>query len=301
MSDNYAIGISTKEDDHEEESKKKPSIQGFWFPYQEHFEAQPNDIFVCSFPKTGTTWLKALAFAISTRNQVGLKPSPLLTNMPHECVPFLEFDPVHHDKRDPDQLPLFATHIPYDSLPKSIIESAGCKIIYICRDPKDTFVSLWYFLTKLTDTEVCFEKEFDLFCQGKSGFGPFWDHVLGFWKASLESPERILFLKYEDMKKDHNLFYVRRLAEFMNQPFTKEEEDKQLPKKIMDLCSFGNLSSLEVNKNEKYFAEFGIKNSAFFRKGEIGDWKNHLTKEMAETIDRISEEKLGTCGLKFGA
>ncbi|KAI5660066.1 hypothetical protein M9H77_28859 [Catharanthus roseus] len=285
--------------------------QGFWFPYsflvgllsiQEHFKPLPTDIFLCSFPKTGTTWLKALTFAISTRNRFGPN-HPLLSTLPHECVPFLEVDLVHDGtnyNRDP-QLPLLATHVPYTSLPKSIIE-LGCKIIYICRDPKDTFVSLWYFLIKLTGRELgeitnhklCFQKEFEQFCEGKSSYGPFWDHVLEFWKASLENPERILFLKYEDMKKDNNLFYVRRLAEFINQPFSEEEEDKGVPQKIMELCSFGNLSGLEVNKTGKHRADtgLGINNNAYFRKGEIGDWKNHLTKEMAETIDRIAEENL---------
>ncbi|KAI5660064.1 hypothetical protein M9H77_28857 [Catharanthus roseus] len=284
--------------------------QGFWFPYcylesimsvQEQFKAQSTDIVLCSYPKTGTTWLKALTFAISTRNGFG-DNHPLLTNMPHECVPFLEVDFVHHDdttyNRDP-QLPLLATHLPYTSLPKSIIESKGCKIIYIWRDPKDTLVSLWHFLIKLIGKGVCFEKEFDQFCQGKSSYGSFWDHVLGFWKASLENSEKVLFLKYEDMKKDNNLFYVRRLAEFMNQPFSEEEEDKGVPQKIMELCSFGNLSGLEVNKTGKHRADtgLGINNNAYFRKGEIGDWKNHLTREMAEAMDRISEEKFGTCVL----
>ena len=46
-----------------------------------------------------------------------------------------------------------ATHIPYTSLPKSII-SSGCKIIYIFRDPKDVIVSLWHFSQKLSPEGV---------------------------------------------------------------------------------------------------------------------------------------------------
>ncbi|GAA0138941.1 hypothetical protein LIER_35004 [Lithospermum erythrorhizon] len=53
-----------------------PEYQGFWytsgflekvFSFQENVKADPSDILVCSFPKTGTTWLKALSFAIVTR------------------------------------------------------------------------------------------------------------------------------------------------------------------------------------------------------------------------------------------
>lgn len=297
--------------------------QGFWYSHeflsriisaQENFKAKNTDIVLCSFPKTGTTWLKALTFAISTRHRyygAVNHDHPLLTHMPHECIPFLEVDLAVLDQdnnfnRDP-QLPLLATHVPYTSLPKSIIESLprGCKIVYVWRDPKDTFISLWYFLNKFMGNvekkrEFSFESEFDRFCQGKSFYGPFWEHVLGFWNASLENPERVLFLKYEDMKKE-TLFYVKKLGEFLNVPFSEEEENEGVPRKIMELCGFENLSNLEVNKTGKHRAEtgFGINNSLYFRKGQVGDWKNHLTKEMTERIDAITKQKFGDSGLHF--
>lgn len=71
------------------------------------------------------------------------------------------------------------------------------------------------------------------------------DHVLGYWKQSLDKPESLLFLKYEELTKD-TLFYVRKLAEFMGKPFSRDEG---LPERIVKLCSFDNLSNLEVIKN----------------------------------------------------
>ena len=41
---------------------------------------------------------------------------------------------------------------------------------------------------------VEFEEAFELFCEGVSYFGPYWDHVLGYWRASLEYFEKIFFL-----------------------------------------------------------------------------------------------------------
>lgn len=280
---------------------------------QEKFKALPTDIILCSMPKTGTTWLKALTFAIVTRkvffgdapSSTTYSPSsPLLTSVPHDCVPFLELNMIHDDDRDPHKFPLLSTHLPYTSLPKSILEIAGCKIIYICRDPKDTFVSLWCFYLKQfidaseTKAKNFFETEFEQYCRGKTGYGPFWDHVLSFWKASLENPEKVLFLKYEDMKKD-TLPHIRRLAEFVNQPFSEEEEKDGVPQKITELASFSSLRSLEVNKSGKYGIPGGmiLDNSTFFRKGEIGDWKNHLTREMAERMDAITKQKFS--GLHF--
>ena len=289
--------------------------QGFWHTFfylegllsaQQHFKPQTNDIILSSFPKTGTTWLKAMSFAIMTRSSVDISASPLLTTMPHECVLSLEGALAHNSFHRNQDTPLIGTHVPYTSLPKSIIDS-GCKIIYICRDPKDTFVSLWQFARNAslkgadssTGEDAELEKAFELFCDGVTYYGPYWDHVLGYWKASLESPERILFLKFEDLKKEA-LFYVKKIAEFISYPFSLEEEEKGMVQKIVDLCSFQNLSELEVNKTGHLHGNM-FEKRLFFRKGETGDWKNYLTPTMATRLDQITEQKLRSSGLTFNA
>ncbi|XP_059639501.1 flavonol 3-sulfotransferase-like [Cornus florida] len=285
--------------------------QGFWYPSlflesiistQEHFKAQPTDLIVCSAPKSGTTWLKALTFAITTRNQFNESTNPLLTTIPHECIPLLEYDLAKNPTYRPPKLPLLATHLPYTSLPRSIL-ACGCKILYVCRDPKDTFVSLWHFACKLGPKDAQYlplEKAFEQFCKGISAYGPYWDHALGYWKASLECPERVMFLKYEDMKRD-TVFHVKRLAEYAGQPFSMEEEMEGVPQRITELCSFEHMSNLEVNKSGKHRpnSPMAINNSMYFRKGIVGDWKNHLTTEMIELLDQITEQKLGGSGLTF--
>ena len=54
---------------------------------------------------------------------------------------------------------------------------------------------------------------------------------------------------------------------------------------------------MEVNKTGK--AQSNLNYSSFFRKGEVGDSKNHLTPEMENKIDMIVEEKYKGSGLKF--
>ncbi|KAK9284551.1 hypothetical protein L1049_023726 [Liquidambar formosana] len=281
--------------------------QGFWYHSnslegvmlaQEHFKAQPSDILVCSAPKSGTTWLKALTFAIVTRTHFNDSSNPLVTTLPHECLPSLD-QKLHN--RNPE-FPLLATHTPYTSLPKSITSELGCKIVYMCRDPKDAFVSTWHFARKLPiygQEPISLEAAFELFCKGVSFFGPYWDHVLGYWKASLEWPERVMFIKYEDMMRD-TVLYVKRLAEFMGYPFSSEEEREGAVEKIIELCSFENLSNLEVNKNGmRPPRSLVAENNAFFRKGKVGDWQNHLTTEMAERLNQITDQMLGRSGLRF--
>ncbi|KAI8028234.1 Cytosolic sulfotransferase 14 [Camellia lanceoleosa] len=127
------------------------------------------------------------------------------------------------------------------------------------------------------------------------GFGPFWDHALGYWKESLERPHKVLFLMYEDLKEDITL-QIKRLAEFMGVPFSLEEERKGVIEEISKLCSFNNLRELEVNKSGSLLQ---FENKTFFRRGEVGDWVNHLTSEMVQRLNKIMEEKLDNSGLTF--
>ncbi|KAI7732346.1 hypothetical protein M8C21_021263 [Ambrosia artemisiifolia] len=269
---------------------------------QQSFKARPSDVFLCSAPKTGTTWLKALAFAILTRHQYDESTSPLLKTMPNECIPLLEKDLEQvEDNHKNSCFPLVGTHLPYSSLPESILTS-NCKIVYIYRNIKDVIVSHYHFLreaAKLPMEDAPFEEAFDEFCEGKSWCGPYWDHILGYWKARLERPEIILFLKYEDMRKDPTS-NVKRLAEFIGYPFTIEEEKAGVIESIIKMCSFENLSNLEVNKYGKHRAKesnIAIENRHFFRKAKDGDWENYFTNEMIENVDKLIDQKLSATDL----
>ncbi|KAK7833718.1 flavonol sulfotransferase-like [Quercus suber] len=175
-------------------------------------------------------------------------------------------------------------------------------------DPKDVFVSLWHFSQKSESVtkameDLHLEDALMYFCEGLSSSGPYWDHVLGYWRASLESQERILFLKYEDLMND-TVYWVKEMAMFMGYPFSLKEEEKGAVQKIIDQCSFENMSSLEVNKSgipEIRPKEIVNKNNIFFRKGKIGDWKNHLTSEMAMQLDQITKQKLNGSRLTLDA
>ncbi|MFS7956294.1 putative quercetin-3-sulfate 4'-sulfotransferase [Helianthus anomalus] len=265
---------------------------------QQTFRAAPSDIFLCSFPKTGTTWVKSLAFAIVTREKYDESTNPLLTSLVHECVPFLERDIEKiDDNHKNSNFPLVATHLPYASLPESVLAS-NCKIVYIYRNTKDVIVSLYHFLRealKLSMEDAPFEDAFDEFCQGICSSGPYWDHILGYWKASLERPERILFLKYEDLKRDP-ASNAKRLAEFIGYPFSLDEEKAGVVDNIINMCSFENLSNLEVNKTGTR-KPGAIENRLYFRKAKDGDWKNYFTDEMKEKIDKLMDEKLSGTGL----
>ncbi|XP_022743892.1 cytosolic sulfotransferase 15-like [Durio zibethinus] len=134
---------------------------GFWFKLEyvkatmaieNHFKPLPSGIVLASFPTTGTTRLKALTLSLLGHYSI-LKP----TNR------------------------VFNTHPPYSILPDRI-EKPNCGIVYIASNPADTFVPLWHVYNKQFGTTISLEEAFDEFCQDSVPAGPYFNHVVEFWK-----------------------------------------------------------------------------------------------------------------------
>ncbi|KAM7508023.1 hypothetical protein LguiA_018476 [Lonicera macranthoides] len=251
--------------------------------FQKHFQAQDTDILVATVVKSGTTWLKAITFSIMNRPKYSYTENPLLTTNPHVLVPNLELELYSRDENSNiNDLPfprLLSTHVPYNSLPHSILNSKY-RIVYICRNPLDQFVSYWHFLISVIKSlhiedkveSPSLDETFELFCRGEHSFGPFWEHALGYWRASIECP---------NMK----------IAEFLGFPFSLEEENEGVIEEIANMCSFKNLKNLDVNKFGRHNPFY--ENSSYFRNGQVGDWANYLSPSQAERLKKIAKEKLG--------
>ncbi|KAB2083873.1 hypothetical protein ES319_A05G296700v1 [Gossypium barbadense] len=287
--------------------------QGFWIPsriapissiisFQKYFQALDEDIIVASKPKAGTTWLKALVFTIVNRHFYTLSNTPLNSANPRHLISHFEVN-IYRESPNPDlsNIPsprLFATHLPYPMLADSIKRSY-CRIVYITRNPFDIVVSFWHFLRgvhNLPDWSV--EDCLEMFCRGEEGYGPFWDHALGYWNMSLEKPSNVLFLRYEEMKEDP-VAQTKKLAEFLGFPFSMEEEKTGVVNQIVDFCSFNNLKDLEVNKTGKMAEIILHSNKLYFRSGKVGDYVNYLTPTAVERFNNILEEKLSGSSLTF--
>ncbi|KAL2898144.1 Cytosolic sulfotransferase 15 [Bienertia sinuspersici] len=289
--------------------------QGFWCPtsiiykevsaFQNHFQATDTDLILASLPKTGTTWLKSLIYTIVNRKNLSeISQHILRSKNPHELVLHLEYKLYVNNQPDLTNIPsprLFATHLPYSTIPKSI-KTSKCRIVYICRNPLDNFISVCHFWA-LFDMNKGIKLDMDMieehmhkYCKGIFPHGPYDDHLLGYWKESIENPQKVLFLEYEGLKKEPHA-HLKKLADFMGYPFSEEEEKENVVDEILELCSLKNLKEMEVNKSGKFYPWFG--NNTLFRKGEVGDWTNYLTPSMAKGFDEI-HEKLKNAGFSFG-
>ncbi|KAM6561876.1 hypothetical protein CsatB_021874 [Cannabis sativa] len=238
--------IDNKEEEKEEKSLGNVSVMMLHqMNFHQKFKPKDDDIILASIPKSGTTkCLNSLVFSILNRNNL------------HD----------HNNCR------LISTHIPYASFPDSIKHYSKSRIVYLSRNPLDVIV------TNNKEGFSSMEECVDMFCRGESVFGPFWDHVLGFWKASLEKRDKVLFLKYEEMKED-NIGQAKRVAEFVGIPFSKEEEKNGIIEQV-----------LLMNK---------LKEDDHDHDHEVGDWMNHLTPSMVKCVNNIMKEKLCGSGLSF--
>ncbi|KAK1375416.1 Sulfotransferase [Heracleum sosnowskyi] len=261
---------------------------GFWFTKLplygiieslKHFEPRKNDVFLVTAPKSGTTWLKAIIYTLLNR-QVHHPQDPhhpLLTNTPHQLVPFLvllkpsEYDSISNSPDSSTRI--FGAHLPVNGLPKSVIEDNGSY-----------------------PSSICIENAFDLYSRGVSGSGPVWDQIIGYWNESLKRPHKVLFMRYEDMIKEPHC-QLRRLALFLGKPVSEEEENIGLLDQIVSLCSIDNLKNLQVNKSGT--DKRALKNDTFFRSGKVGDWNKYLTAEMAAKLDHITQDKFHGSGLSL--
>ncbi|GFP80748.1 cytosolic sulfotransferase 5 [Phtheirospermum japonicum] len=284
--------------------------EGYWFEpnlinpaiaFRSTFQARDNDVLLASTMKTGTTWLKALSLCImqnkSSTHQNHENPNKhdrdiLTTENPHFHVPTIE-STIYSTKTL--MVDIYGTHLPYAVLPDSAKNSSECKIVYIARNPKDTLISMWHFFNKVLRPDrdpFPLEKAVDCFCDGVHQYGPFFDHVIEYWRESQKRPRKILFVKYEELKCDPK-GQVSKIAEFLGRPFVDESEVDE----VLWRCSLERLKNLEVNKSGSIL--LNVPNSSFFRKGEVGDWRTYLTPEMEERINQISRVKFEPFGLFF--
>lgn len=288
-------------------------INGFWF-MPEHvsgvkrvlneFKPRQHDVILASFPKTGTTWMKSLLYSIVNRSSLG----SLVQEHPHDLVPFLELQ-VYKEKESSKWLEntqfgsssrrIFGTHIPYQML-GTTLESSGCRVVYVTRNPKDTLNSMWHFANKRKKAEEepwPLEEAVGNFCKGVFPFGPYYEHVLGYKNASLKNRGQVLFVTYEELAKDTKT-HVKRLAEFLGCRFAGDEDEKV--EEIVKSCSFEVLRSHAVNKWDDVPAWLPVPYSSFFREATSGDYKNYLNPQAIGRIDALTREKFHTFGFMYG-
>ncbi|CAG9859342.1 unnamed protein product [Phyllotreta striolata] len=279
-------------------------LPGFFENYAQQILDAPvreDDVWLISYPRTGSTWCQEIVWLLGNNMDFQKAESTLQQIR----APLIEMSVALYEYADQfknvftnsvdfvNKLPsprFLKSHLPFQLLPKDLQ-----KIIYLMRNPKDTCVSLFYHCRLLHGFDVDFDTFCELFLDGAVIYGDLLDHCLEFW--SRRNEEHLLILRYEDLKVDTKSC-VKLIADFMG----KSASDKEV-EELVDYIGFSKMRrnrscNAEVLLNgkggRKYFDEMGCH---FIRKGEIGDWKNHMSPDIVGKFDEWIERKTYGTGL----
>lgn len=159
-----------------------------------------SDVFVCSWPKSGTTWMQAI---------VAHLVAPDRSSWEHvsEVTPFYDAAASWEGGGPSPRLAaLFAargrrcwnTHVPWTLMPK------GATYVYVVRDQRDALGSFWHHLRNQRGDAGTYEGSLADFAKASvDGAEPYgaWAAHLADWSHAV-GDARVLFVRYEDMKAD---------------------------------------------------------------------------------------------------
>nr|AAO64984.1 SULT1 sulfotransferase isoform 2 [Danio rerio] len=260
-----------------------------------NFQARPDDILIATYPKAGTTWVSYILDLLYFGNE---SPERQTSQPIYMRVPFLEmcFQGLPLGTELADTLPtsprLIKTHLPVQLVPKSFWEQ-NSKVVYVARNAKDNAVSYFHFdrmnmgQPEPGDWNTFLQK----FMDGRNVFGPWYDHVNGYWKKK-QTYSNILYMFYEDMVEDTGR-EVARLCSFLGLS-TSAAERERITKGVQ-------FDAMKQNKMTNYstLPVMDFKISPFMRKGKVGDWRNHFTVAQNEQFDEDYKQKMKNTTVKF--
>ncbi|XP_045921779.1 sulfotransferase 6B1 [Micropterus dolomieu] len=243
----------------------------------ENLKAREDDIMLVAYPKCGFNWMVGVLkkiIAEATGVNTESKGPPL--------IEFLEPEALKAKEETPS--PRFlGTHMHPDNIPASFY-AKKTKMLVIFRNPKDTLVSFYHFSNNNPVLPAqSWESFFSGFLSGNVPWGSYFDHALA-WEKKMDDPN-VMVVTYEDLKRDLSEG-IRKIATFFGFSLTEAQVQK-----IAEGSTFSAMKQSSANSH-------GTMGNVIFRKGEVGDWKNHFTPEQSQQMDDAFNKHLA--GTRLG-
>ena len=163
-----------------------------------HYEAEDGDVVVVTQMKCGTTWMQQIVYEIAMRGQGNLGDDG--RRHIYAVSPWIEASwavPMQDAPRlGSDRIRLIKSHMPVRLLP--IGDKA--RYVYVTRHPVACFASCADFVTMLLGPLApSRETLLEWFCSERMWWGPWPDHVEGWWQAA-QTHANVLFIRFEEMR-----------------------------------------------------------------------------------------------------
>jgi hypothetical protein len=247
------------------------------------FRPRADDIFVVTYPRSGTTWTQMILYQLTTDGRMDFAHIT-------EVCPW--FERALKAGRDLDSLPgprVFKSHLKYRRVPKG-----PCKYIYVARDGKDVAVSYYHFYRSHMGYKGNFDEFFEKFLDGDVSYGLWLRHVAGWWAHRADS--NVLFLRYEDLLYDLP-GSLHRIADFCSLDVAPE----RFPG-ILERCSFAFMKAHEAQFDPllEILWERGARPDAHLRAGRAGGCKDHFSPRQEARFDRVLGRQMERRGIDLG-
>lgn len=197
---------------------------------------------------------------------------------------------------------------------------SGIKVVYVVRNPKDQAVSMFYqeFHNSANNKRMWpFDAWLSFWFSGNAHYGSWFHHIKTWWDAyQLDAGKQVLWVPYEDMKRDPGL-WVGRIAKHIG-----VEADEKL---IAEVVLKSSVEYLKSHRRHLMETEDGDEdgeedeeegerrelnnaqpkkssgNKLHVRKGITGDWRNHFTRSLSDEFDKMFKREMrdrALCGLQ---
>lgn len=247
-----------------------------------NYRPEPQDVFVMTYPKSGTNWMMQIVYQLIHHGKGEFEhihdvvpwPDAFLMSplMRHYAIPL---DQAVAWQTAPEPRRVIKTHLDWELLPYS----ENARYIAVIRDPKDVFVSAYFFVrdSGMGAAMPSVDAMCRLFLKDRSLLSPSWPaNAAGFW-AQRNRPN-VLVLSYKSMRRDLD-GTVRRVAAFLDIHVSDEV--------IQEVCrkaSFEYMKSIDEKFAPGKLA-IGSKRASMLRKGLQGASGELLTREQQQAID----------------
>ncbi|MEW5930793.1 MAG: sulfotransferase domain-containing protein [Gemmatimonadota bacterium] len=248
--------------------------------YRLVYEGSPDDLFIVTYPKSGTTWLQMIVYQLTTDGEIDFAHIDAVS-------PHLEETLVPAGRQVSD-LPgtprVVKSHLSYRDIPKG-----PGRYIYGTRNGLDVVVSYYHQSRKWPPQEqVPLDEFFRRFLAGRVPYGSWFEHVAG-WLRNEDGLD-VLVVNYEDLSADLEAG-VRRIAGFCGIAI-----DPAAMPRILERCSFAFMRghdarfAIERRMAPKPADPGPAGEPTFIRKGKVGGWRQELDSshavEFRKTFDR---------------
>lgn len=228
------------------------------------FETRPDDIFICTYPRSGTTWMQMILYQLSTDGEMDFQHIS-------DRIPWFEhLKPGKNILNELESPRIFKTHLRFKHLPK------GARYIYVARDGMDVAASYFKFYQSHQGFKGSFSKFFKMFMNGHVLYKSWFTHV----EQGLLTKENdnVLFILYNDLLDDLE-GSIKKIAEFCGLGFTPEQLSR-----IVERASFSYMKEYEEKFDAitEFLSQLGMKTESFIRQGKTGSGNDQLAEKQKE-------------------